>query len=137
MGIHLRLGSDAKENFGFSQPKPIYYLKALRELQGSSTDATNIVIFSDEPGLAKSYVRKYLDIKNPIFFPGNQFTPAENLYLMSQVNSLICANSTFSTWAGWSVGNRNGRVLIPVPFSDYHNMGSREFPRTWIQIGKN
>ena len=136
VGLHLRLGVDARDNFGYAQPSLNYYREAINLLVRLRVDTDKTLIFSDEVELAKQFVSNGLDLKNPIFIKGETFSPAENLFIMSTVGSLICANSTFSTWAGWSVGNKGGKVIVPVPFSDNHNMGSRKFPSSWIQLNK-
>jgi hypothetical protein len=136
VGLHLRLGVDAKNNIGYSQPGLNYYREAISLLAKLGFDTDKILIFSDEMELAKEFISNGLDVKNPIFVKSETFSPAENLFIMSTVGGLICANSTFSTWAGWSVGNKGGSVIVPIPFSDNHQMGSRKFPSSWIQLNK-
>lgn len=136
VGLHLRLGEDARNNIGYSQPGLNYYREAINLLAKLGLDTDKILIFSDEIELAKKFILNGLDIKNPIFMKSETFSPAENLFIMSTVVSLICANSTYSSWAGWSVGNKGGRVIVPVPFSDNHHMGSRKFPTSWIRLNK-
>lgn len=134
--IHLRLGDDAINNFGYSQPSSHFYQSSLEILHKEFEFHKPVFIFSDEIEKAREYVSSHLRIQSPVFIDGHGSTSAEILYVMSKFAGIICANSTFSCWAGWSIGNKGGRVIVPVPFSDFDNKGSREFPNNWLRLKK-
>lgn len=135
LAVHFRLGQDSVGNVEFSQPSGEYYLKAIDFLSFSARPR-DIYIFSDEIGLAKERFAKLLGDNCHFIDPPASETPAQKQYLLSKFGSLICANSTFCSWAGWSISNAGGRVVIPVPFSDSAKKGSRDFPSNWVKLSK-
>jgi len=135
LAIHFRLGQDSVDNIEFSQPNEHYYLKAI-ELLSFSAKSKDIYVFSDEIGLAKERFAKLLGENCHFIDPPTSESPAQKQFLLSKFGSLVCANSTFCSWAGWSISNSGGQVIIPVPFSDSTKRGSRDFPSKWIKLSK-
>lgn len=136
LAIHFRLGHDSVSNVEFSQPSIEYYLRAI-ELLSFDAKSKDVYIFSDEIGLAKERFSQLLGDKCHFIEPPVSESPAQKQFLLSQFGAIICANSTFCSWAGWSISNSGGRVVIPVPFSDSTKRGSRDFPSEWIKISKH
>lgn len=135
LAIHFRLGQDAVSNVEFSQPSNDYYLNAIERLSFSG-QSKNIYVFSDEIDLARKRFSRTLGRNCHFIEPPSSESPAQKQFLISRFGSLICANSTFCTWAGWSISNSGGRVVIPFPFSDSSKRGSRDFPSSWIKLSK-
>ena len=135
LAVHFRLGQDAVDNIEFSQPSSNYYLRAI-ELLSFEDRYEDIYIFSDQIGLAKERFSHIFGDRCHFIAPPNSETPAQKQFLLSQFGALICANSTFCSWAGWSISNAGGRVVIPFPFSDSAKKGSRDFPSSWMKLSK-
>lgn len=135
LAVHFRLGQDAVDNVEFSQPSIEYYLKAI-ELLSFATKFKDIYVFSDEIDLARERFSPILGSKCNFVDPPATESSAQKQFLLSQFGAIICANSTFCSWAGWSISNNGGRVVIPVPFSDSVKRGSREFPSAWTKMSK-
>ncbi len=135
IAVHFRVGADALGNTSFSQPSAEYYREALARL-GASSQMSNVFVFSDDLNLARE---KFGDILgNGVHFvpqPASA-SPAERLFHLSRFENIICANSTFCGWAGWTIGNSGGKVVVPVPYSDTQALGSRDFPAEWIRLSK-
>lgn len=135
IAVHFRVGADALGNASFSQPSKEYYREALVRL-GASSKMSNVFVFSDDINLANE---KFGDILGKEVHFVNQpafATPAEKLFHLSKFENIICANSTFCGWAGWTIGNSGGKVVVPVPYSDSQALGSRDFPAEWIKLSK-
>ena len=135
LAIHFRLGQDAVSNVEFSQPNNDYYLRAI-ELLSFSNRSKDIYVFSDEIDLARKRFSSILGRNCHFVNPPKSESAAQKQYLISKFGSLICANSTFCSWAGWSISNTGGQVVIPFPFSDSSKRGSRDFPSSWIKLLK-
>ena len=135
VAIHFRLGWDSVDNIDFSQPNIEYYLSAIDFLKKDSEDL-NFYVFSDDISLAKKRFGKILGNNfNFVEAPLNELA-AQKQYLLSKFGAIVCANSTFCSWAGWSISNSGGKVIIPFPFSDSIKRGSRDFPSQWIKMSK-
>jgi hypothetical protein len=136
LAIHFRLGQDSVSNVEFSQPGTDYYQKAI-ELLSFNARSKDIYVFSDEIDLAKEKFSHILGKNCHFVEPPISETAAQKQYLISRFGSLICANSTFCSWAGWSISNTGGRVVVPFPFSDSAKKGSRDFPSNWVKLFKS
>jgi hypothetical protein len=91
------------------------------------------LIFSDDIAWCK---QNFSFIKNKIFMEGN--ADYEDLYLMSQCDHNINANSTFSWWGAWLNTNEDKIVIAPKNyFSDQttnNTAVSYIYPKNWIQL---
>ncbi len=133
--LHIRCGEDALANLAYSQPKTEYYLSALKYLRRNNSNL-KVYILTDNLNFAR---REYTELFQPdseILELDYVAAPAEKMYLMSLFENIICANSTFCQWAAWSIGNRGGKVIVPFPISDNSNLGSRDFPDSWLKLSK-
>lgn len=105
VGLHLRLGDYNTPQLVFYVPRPEYYKKGLELVDHKE----NILVFSDEPILAKKYL---INIKrNLIFIEGNK--DYEDLYLMSRCKDIICSPSSFSWWAAYLNKYPDKKVIVP------------------------
>jgi hypothetical protein len=136
VAVHFRLGKDSVDNIAFSQPNTNYYLKAL-ELLNFDANSKDVYVFSDEIDLARERFSSIFGNKCNFVDPPLSESPAQKQYLLSQFGSIVCANSTFCSWAGWSISNSGGRVIVPIPFSDTSKKGSRDFPDNWTLLSKS
>lgn len=102
--LHVRRGdyvwlSDYHENQNLQ-----YYEEAVRIIGEES----HFLIFSDDI----SWCQENLNfIKNKTFVSGNQ--DYEDLFLMTQCENNIIANSSFSWWGSWLNRNENKKVIAP------------------------
>jgi hypothetical protein len=135
VAVHFRLGKDSVDNIAFSQPNIDYYLKAL-EMLNFNSNSKDVYVFSDEIDLARERFSSVFGNQCNYVDPPLTESAAQKQYLLSQFGSIVCANSTFCSWAGWSISNNGGRVVIPVPFSDSKKKGSRDFPPAWVRLSK-
>lgn len=135
IAVHFRVGADALGNQSFSQPTTQYYQEALA-LLGASAEMANVFVFSDDLDLAKEKFGGILGSGCHYVYQPNSAPPAEKIFHLSRFKNIICANSTFCGWAGWSIGNSGGKVVVPVPYSDTSALGSRDFPSDWIKLSK-
>lgn len=134
VAVHFRMGSDAKGNKAYSQPTAKYYENALSLMNIPPED---VYVFSDDIESVKREFGKILGKECNYVEPPVSATSPEKLVLMSAFGNLICANSSFCTWAGWSIVNRNGKVCVPQPYSDSEsNLGSRDFSQKWTKLDK-
>lgn len=94
--IHIRRGDYLKSGSIHNVLNSDYYSNALSILTDKrKKDPIKYVVFSDEPKHVASLLPE-----NVNYIEANQFklSTVEELYLMSQANAFIIANSTFSFW---------------------------------------
>ena len=133
--LHFRVGDDTRTNSNFKQPEISYYLSALNILELRKT-FRGIYVLSDDISRVKKMFGDKLNGKFEYLEMPRHSSPAERLYVLSLFGAIVCANSTFCGWAAWSISNSGGEVVVPVPYSDGHVLGSRDFPSNWIQLDK-
>lgn len=133
--LHFRVGDDTRINSYFKQPEISYYLSALNILKSKKTFRGIYVLSDDIYRVREMFGDKLGNGFEYLEMPSDS-SPAERLYVLSLFGAIVCANSTFCGWAAWSISNRGGEVVVPVPYSDGHVLGSRDFPTNWIQLDK-
>lgn len=114
LAIHIRLGDykSLSESFGLLSAR--YYEGAARQAMNNPlVEIRNVFVFTDDADGVRDYV-KLLDLGLPIRILGRHsgLSDAESLLLMSEAQSLVIANSTFSWWAGM-LGNKKKTVIAP------------------------
>ncbi len=103
VGIHFRR---YKLMADILPPMPwVYYEYALKKFDSTKYD---FFIFSDDI----DDVAKNFDIRKFNFLENNN--ELEDLYCLSQCDSIIMSNSTFSWWGAW-LGKKKEKVIVP-PF---------------------
>jgi hypothetical protein len=102
VALHIRRGDYAINATNHHNLSLDYYAKSLEYFPGRE-----VIIFTDDPAWAKEQ-----DL-----FSDDRFLVSENnssyhdLYMMSQCNDFIIANSTFSWWGAWLANT--GKVIAP------------------------
>ena len=87
-----------------------YYSKAINFVKkNSKSRSVYFYVFSDDI----EWCKRELDFPNLIFVEGNKSKPYEDLFLMSNCNYNIIANSTFSWWSAWLNINPDKIVIAP------------------------
>jgi len=104
VGIHVRFGDYVQKN-GYHPVQTLDYYKAA--MQYFEKDST-WTIFSDDTTRAREM---FAGIKNCIFLTGNHYMT--DLYLMTQCDHFIIANSTYSWWGAWLIENENKKIIAP------------------------
>jgi len=87
-----------------------YYQRAVEYIQEKLTKPI-FYVFSDDP----DWVEQHLDIPAP-FQVIRGHSGIEDMYLMSQCQHNIIANSTFSWWAAWLNQNQDKVVIAPKDY---------------------
>jgi len=103
LGIHVRLGDFLHYRDAHLICTREYYLNALKQF---NLDDYTVIVCTDDP---ENY-QKYISIDNAILC--NSSSELEDLYLLSQSDSLIMSNSTFSWWASY-LGKAKEKVCAP------------------------
>lgn len=106
--IHIRKKDYCNEdNIKIYPPvKNEYYLNCIKE-----SNIKTIYIFSDDIEWCIENI-KFIKNKKIIFV--TETNPYICLYMMSQLNTAIIANSTFSWWGAWLNPNKNKKVYYPL-----------------------
>lgn len=105
-----------------------YYLQAISMIPSN----IKIVVMSDDIEWCKQ--QEFLSGERFIFSENNSYI---DLYIMTQANYSIIANSTFSWWGAWL--NKNNKIVISPKqwfgslLSKTHNTEDL-IPKEWIQI---
>ena len=109
-----------------------YYRKAISLIQERVTQPY-FFIFSDELDWAKENLDFTGDVTFVDLSPEN--LDHEEMWLMSQCQHNIIANSSFSWWGAWLNENPNKIVIAPKQwFVDVSTDTSDLIPDAWIQL---
>lgn len=108
IGIHVRRG-DYVSNPNYHSLPPSYYVQALEKFFPEWPDSHNILVFSDDI----SYCKTHFNGSNIYFSEGR--SDIEDMCLLSQCESFILSNSSFSWWASY-LSNTKGQVIRPTQY---------------------
>lgn len=108
--LHLRLGDYSGLQATFGSLNVDYLAKSL-EITRDQIGDHQLWLMTDTPQSAMASIVNSFQIDR-IIGPEELERPMENLSLMSNSDSLIASNSTFSWWAGL-LGRRNKLVIAP------------------------
>lgn len=135
IGVHVRRG-DYLEIPRMGITTDFYYSRAL-ELVEKIGGEMRTVVFSDDTSVARE-IPSLKNRRNTDYFEGPADScPLENLVLMSLSSHLVCANSSFSWWAGWLNDREERVVTYPRPWIDFRFINDRDLPLpTWIGLGR-
>lgn len=110
-----------------------YYEKAVTEIEKTHHGVTYFV-FSDDINWIKSNIA--LPNKTVVFVEDATLSAPQELYLMSQCQHNIIANSSFSWWAAWLNQHEDKVVIAPTPWFDTISYDPNLIPDSWIQLPK-
>ncbi len=133
VSLHVRRG-DYKSNAALKYHGILpldYYKKAISIIEQQHPN-TSIYIFSDD----SAWVQKNLQLSNATIVSGNlSQTHFDDLYLMSQCQHNIIANSSYSWWGAWLGTQKNKTVIAPKKWFDKGPKDTHDlFPDGWITI---
>jgi Glycosyl transferase family 11 len=133
VALHIRRGDYKNEEaLHYHGIVPIsYYQQAIALLQQRVTNP-HFYIFSDDG----HWVKENLRLENATIISGiHSKTHFEDLYLMSQCQHNIIANSSFSWWGAWLNDNPDKIVIAP---KQWFNEGPKDtqdlYPSGWITL---
>jgi hypothetical protein len=135
VSLHIRRGdyaqnSDTKEYHGLMD---LNYYKSAIEILNNKLNNPTFFVFSDD----KSYAKSLFDGKENFIVIDSKFEDYEELYLMSNCDHQIIANSSFSWWGAWLNQNRNKNIIAPKNWFKNQVMQSKTkdlIPKEWIKI---
>ena len=124
IALHIRRGDFLINSGNHYNQSLDYYEKALSKFDSKR----QVVIFSDDPQWCVE--QKLFESDRFIVSSGND--PYIDLYLMTQCNDFIIANSTFSWWGAW-LANK-GKVIAPKKWFGPNNshLNTKDlYPEHW------
>ena len=129
VGVHVRRG-DYVGNRGFGGICTLdYYKKALAMIE--STPETFYYVFSNDISWCEENLRALM--KNVCYVNWNKGKDsAWDMYLMSQCNQLIIANSSFSWWGAY-LNKKAGKIIAPKTWNNCVNDVHIQMP-DWLLI---
>jgi hypothetical protein len=133
VAIHIRRGDyKDEETLRYHGILPFtYYQKAITLIQQQLSNA-QFYVFSDDG----AWVKDNLQLENATIVSGvYSKTHFEDLYLMSQCQHNIIANSSFSWWGAWLNNSPDKIVIAP---KQWFNEGPKDtqdlYPSNWIRL---
>ena len=134
VSLHVRRGDYIlnPETNEFHGVCSLSYYKECIDKISTLVNKPNFYIFSDDPDWAK----QNLEIKHPTTFVSSGSGKSyEEMFLMSQCNHHIIANSTFSWWGAWLNQQPNKIVLSPKKWFNRNDIDTSDLiPENWIRI---
>lgn len=127
IALHVRRGDFLKNSGNHHNLSIDYYKEALSKFNSNR----QVIVFTDDPRWAME--EPLFDDDRFIVSTGN--SSYHDLYLMSQCNDFIIANSTFSWWGAW-LANK-GKVIAPSKWFGPNNshLNTKDlYPDEWEVI---
>lgn len=113
-----------------------YYARAVQAMEARVSGA-HYFLFSDRPEAARSRIPLPDDRITLVHHNQGDENAYADLWLMTQCQHFITANSTFSWWGAWLAGNAN-KIVIAPGFEKREGASSWSFkgllPKSWIQV---
>jgi len=134
ISIHIRRGDYANDpktkNYHGLIPLS-YYEKAISTIKQKNENPV-FYIFTDDISWAKENLKMEYQT---IFVSGNDFTPQQEIYLMSKCQHNIIANSSFSWWGAWLNTNPKKIIIAPKKWTKTTTkVHPNIVPKSWIKI---
>lgn len=131
LAIHIRRGDYMNLTSFHGLTTREYYERAIKLIK-SLHNNLEIVVFSDDIGLAKQIIEK-----DAIYIgPSDLKSPNENILLMSRAYSIIGSNSSFSWWAAWLNDKEDSLNIFPRPWFTENKINTIDLLKpSWITLG--
>ena len=126
VGLHIRRGDYLINSANHHNLTMDYYKEALKYFPDRQ-----VIIFSDDP----QWCMEQLLFVDDRFIVSDQNGPYHDLYLMTQCNDFIIANSTYSWWGAWLADR--GTVIAPHVWfgpNNSHKSLKDLYPSHWTVI---
>jgi Glycosyl transferase family 11 len=137
VGLHVRRGDymlpEQQKIQGLATRA--YYRRSLEYLRRLGLDGP-VYLATDSPGVVREEFEGMGDFL--LIDPPPGCHPFEVVLILSRVDGLVIANSSFSWWAGF-IGERPGRVVIaPRPWFTNTNFDTRDLlPPDWLSLDRD
>lgn len=132
ISIHIRRGDYLSEAFanGFGNCCPLEYYRKAIQYMTYKFDNPKFIVFSDD----MEWVKDNLVLEKAIYVDHNKGLDSwQDMYLMSQCNHNIIANSTFSWWGAW-LNDYEDKVII-APKRWWSTIEHDDVvPESWIRL---
>ncbi|TLX73219.1 alpha-1,2-fucosyltransferase [Labilibacter sediminis] len=136
VSIHIRRGDYASKsaiNKKYGVLELGYYIKAINYLK-SIVPSFKLFVFSDDHQWVREHFNiadrfKLIDINNTLGY--------EDMFLMSQCNHNIIANSSYSWWSAWLNTSPSKIVIAPLKWFAIEEKNKQTedlIPHTWIRL---
>ena len=135
VAVHVRF-FDAPIEAGFNNAPENYYTSAVAAMEAIAPDA-HYFVFSDQPEAARASVALPDERVTCVCHNRGDENAYADLWLMTQCQHFIIANSTFSWWGAW-LAARAGKQVIAPGFEMRQSKTSWGFegllPKEWIKL---
>lgn len=124
--LHVRRGDYLK----FPNEHPVLPIEYYNKAMENFNEGTTFIVFSDD----EKWVKENIKGENIVYIQRNY--DYIDLYLMTQCNHNIIANSTFSWWGAWLNDNHNKKVVAPTKwFGVNKKLDTKDLiPERWVKI---
>ena len=132
IGLHIRRGDFLINSLNHYNLSMRYYKNALDQFD----EDRQVIIFSDDP----DWCYKQKLFLSDRFIITKSDSRYDDIYLMTQCDDFIIANSTFSLWGAWLSQNPYKEVIYPNRWFGPNNANKTTidlFPRSWRMIDEN
>lgn len=131
--IHIRRGDYVNHPLYGGICDKAYYQRAIAYLQ-EHTNCDFYCIFSNDIEWCKKNLANLLNGKDVVYVNWNKGKDSyQDMFLMSQCNYNIIANSSFSWWGAWLNNHEDKLIICPTKWNNIKS--SRfELPESWIKI---
>lgn len=111
VAVHVRF-FDAPQELGVNNAPGDYYARAIARMECLAPDA-HYFVFSDQPAAARDQIPLPMDRITLVSHNQGDENAFADLWLMTQCQHFILANSTFSWWGAWLAGRAGKQVIAP------------------------
>ena len=112
VAVHVRF-FDAPRELGLNNVPGDYYERAVTTMESLAPHA-HYFVFSDQPAAARDKIPLPDDRITLVSHNQGDENAYADLWLMTQCQHFIIANSTFSWWGAWLCDQDNKKVIAPV-----------------------
>lgn len=114
VAVHVRFFDEPEsvENFRDNNVPSSYYARAVQFIEAQVSGA-HYFLFSDHPEVARNRIPLPDNRVTTVHHNNGEQNSYADLWLMSQCQHFIIANSTFSWWGAWLAPNINKLVIAP------------------------
>jgi hypothetical protein len=137
VAVHVRF-FDAPQEQGVNNAPGDYYARAVARMESLAPD-THYFVFSDQPAAARARIPLPEDRITLVSHNQGDENAYADLWLMTQCQHFIIANSTFSWWGAWLAERAEKQVIAPgfeITNSDRITSWGFEglIPNSWIIV---
>lgn len=137
VAVHVRFFDEPLTN-GVNNAPSDYYSRAIEAMEHFAP-AAHYFVFSDKPEVARARIPLSDDRITLVAHNQGDENAYADLWLMTQCQNFIIANSTFSWWGAWLAANANKQVIAP----GFEIIGGNKvtawgfkglLPKDWIEL---